>query len=211
VTKLLERKQIRPARAALQDILRRYPATPTAQEARSLLAQIPEEPVAAPGRAPGPTERGALPAGAPPAPPAAPRRYDPIAEALAGRERPNSRRPVIPESLQSSQVRGPGSSVAGSSLDEVRVVSAAFQESALTVSLEYVLASTHTRRVFLGAWMRGDSVSGRLGYTFAPMETGRGSAKLVLTGIPAGVSQLRVTFFEENGALFFTRDFTITK
>lgn len=217
--KLLDRQQIRPARAALQDILRRYPAAPAAQEARFLLAQIPEEPVAAPapGRksaaaVTGPAARNASPAtAASPASPATPRRYDPIAEALAGRQRPNAQRPVIPESLLSAQDRGPGSSAAASSLDDVRVVSAAYQGTALAVTVEYVLASAHSRRVFLGAWMRSDSVSGRLGYTFVPLETGRGTAKLVLTGIPEGVSQLRVTFFEENGALFFTRDFNISK
>ncbi len=43
------------------------------------------------------------------------------------------------------------------------------------------------------------------------MNTGRSNARLVLSGIPANVSLLRLAFFEDKGDLFFTRDFQISR
>jgi hypothetical protein len=79
------------------------------------------------------------------------------------------------------------------------------------VEIEYNLLSTHTRPVYLGAWMTDATVSRRLGYTAAPMSSGRATARVVLPGIPPTASNLRIVFFEEKGALFFTRDFVVSK
>lgn len=214
-TRMLDRKQTRQARALLQELMQRYPTTQAAAQARDLLPQIPDEPSPPPAR-PAASSRVAVapaPVAAPPAQPRTPpaaKREDPISEALAGRSRPTAQRPIIPDSLRGGQPGQPTAGVAAGP-DEVRVLSAAYQGNALVVEVEYTLRSAHARAVFLGAWMRSESVSGRLGYTFAPVNGGRGSARLVLSGIPANVSSLRLTLFEEKGDLFFTKDFMISR
>ncbi len=210
---MLDRKQTRQARTLLQELVEHYPATQAAAQARDLLPQIPDEPPPAPRR---PAEASQVAAtAAPPAPPRtapapAVKREDSVSEALAGRSRPTAQRPIIPDSLRAGQASQPGASVAAAP-DDVRVVSAAWQGQSLAVEVEYTLRSAHSRAVFLGAWMRSESVSGRLGYTFAPMNAGRGSTRLVLSGVPANVSLLRLAFFEEKGDLFFSRDFMISR
>jgi hypothetical protein len=120
--------------------------------------------------------------------------------------------PSIPSSLQSSQA-GPssGQGIKAALQDELRLLRATYESGQWTVEIEYNLLSTHTRPVYLGAWMTDATVSRRLGYTAAPMSSGRATARIVLPSVPPTASNLRIVFFEEKGALFFTRDFVITK
>lgn len=217
---LLRRKQMAPARAALEQIVQKYPDTDAAAQARDLLKQIPAptevahvSPPPAPAR-PAPVPRAERPAAqAPPPPPEETSGGKRVitTEDLAARKSPVTearKAPSIPASLQAAQVPAP-QSAATSVRDDVRLASATREQGQLVLMVDYVLASPHTRQVFLGAWMRDESVSRRLSYTATPMKAGRGSARVVLPGIPPNVTSLRVVFFEENGALFFTKDFTI--
>jgi hypothetical protein len=120
--------------------------------------------------------------------------------------------PSIPASLQSSQVGGSsGQGIKAALQDELRLLRTSYESGQWTVEVEYNLVTTHARSVYLGAWMTDPTVSRRLGYTAAPMSSGRATARIVLPSIPPTASNLRIVFFEDKGALFFTRDFVITK
>ncbi len=238
-TNLLSRNQTGPARHALQELIQKYPATRSARDARSLLPQIPDErqpaevaaarpPAAPPRERPAPSLPGVarLPGSvanqlrtpgnaAPPAEPEpeAGRRVF-TGEDLAGGRTPSVQRrtPSIPASLQSSQVPAAAAqSVKAAVQDELRLLKATYDSGGWTVEVEYNLISSHTRAVYLGAWMTDPTVSRRLGYTAAPMSSGRATARISLPGVPPGASNLRIVFFEDKGTLFFTKDFTITK
>jgi len=238
---LLERKQTAPARDALQDLARKYPNTKSAKEARALLSQVPEDrpaaqaaarPAVPPAREqaaaggakgvaakaaagkPAASGAGAAAASAEPAQAAQSRRVFTSDDLAAGRVSGSFRRaaPSIPASLQSSQV-GPssGQGVKAALQDELRLLRTSYESGQWTVEVEYNLVTTHARLVYLGAWMTDPTVSRRLGYTAAPMSSGRATARIVLPSIPPTASNLRIVFFEDKGALFFTRDFVITK
>jgi len=120
--------------------------------------------------------------------------------------------PSIPASLQSSQAgQSSGQGVKAALQDELRLLRTSYESGQWTVEVEYNLVTTHARPVYLGAWMTDATVSRRLGYTAAPMSSGRGTARIVLPSIPPTASNLRIVFFEDKGALFFTRDFVISK
>lgn len=233
---LLERRQMAAGRRALQQLVQKYPATRSAREARGLLEQIPQErepaelaaarpPAAAPWErvaSPAPVRRPAATGGTATAPGAAATPAEPEPETgrrvftsddLAGGRMPTlpRRTPSIPASLQSAQVGAPSQSVKAAALDELRLLKAGYESGQWTVEVEYNLVSSHTRPVYLGAWMTDQSVSRRLGYTAAPMASGRATARINLPGVPPTASNLRIVFFEDKGALFFTRDFTISK
>lgn len=228
---LLRRKQTAPARQALQELIQKYPRTKTAREARDLLVQIPEEPAQlAAARPPAPPVRERAAGAVAPAarggaatrrsepPPAEPQQTERAGRMItsddlaAGRlpSVPRRAAPSIPASLQSAQT-GAAQGVKAAVQDQLRLLRAAYDAGQWVVDVEYDLFSAHTRPVYLGAWMRDENVSRRLGYTAAPMTAGRSTARIVLPGVPPDASNLRVVFFEEKGALFFTRDFTITK
>jgi len=237
---LLQRKQTAAARGALQELAQKYPNTKSAREARALLSQIPEErpaaqaaarpavpparepaaATAAPGSAaaktaagkPAAPGAGAAAASAAPAQADQSRRVFTSDDLAAGRVSGSFRRaaPSIPSSLQSSQA-SPSQGIKAAVQDDLRLLRASYESGQWTVEIEYNLLSTHTRPVYLGAWMTDATVSRRLGYTAAPMSSGRATARVVLPGIPPTASNLRIVFFEEKGALFFTRDFVVSK
>ena len=157
---------------------------------------------------------GTAAASAEPAQAAQSRRVFTSDDLAAGRVSGSFRRaaPSIPASLQSSQV-GPssGQGVKAALQDELRLLRTSYESGQWTVEVEYNLVTTHARLVYLGAWMTDPTVSRRLGYTAAPMSSGRATARIVLPSIPPTASNLRIVFFEDKGALFFTRDFVITK
>jgi len=238
---LLERKQTAPGRDALQQLAQKYPNTKSAKEARALLSQIPEDrpaaqaaarPAVSPAReqAAAKGAKGSLAAKAAAGKPAASgagtaasavpaqaeqsRRVFTSDDLAAGRASGSFRRtaPSIPPSLQSSQVgASSGQGVKAALQDELRLLRTSYESGQWTVEVEYNLLTAHTRTVYLGAWMTDPTVSRRLGYTAAPMSSGRATARIVLPGIPPTASNLRIVFFEEKGALFFTRDFVISK
>ena len=237
---LLQRKQNAPARDALQDLARKYPNTNSAKEARALLARIPEDrpaaqaaarPAVPPAReqaaakgakgvtakaaAGKPAASGAGAAAAPAVPAQAEqsRRVFTSDDLAAGRASASVRRaPSIPPSLQSAQVgASSGQGIKAALQDELRLLRTSYESGQWTVEVEYNLLTAHSRPVYLGAWMTDATVSRRLGYTAAPMSSGRATARIVLPGIPPTASNLRIVFFEEKGALFFTRDFVISK
>jgi len=238
---LLQRKQTAPARQALQDLAQKYPNTKSAREGRALLSQIPEErqaaqaaarPAVPPAREPAaakgakggaaartaagkPAASGAgAAASAVPAQAEQSRRVftsdDLAAGRVSGATALRRTAPSIPPSLQSSQV-SPSQGVKAAVLDDLRLLRASYESGQWTVEVEYNLVSTHARPVYLGAWMTDATVSRRLGYTAAPMSSGRATARVVLPGVPPTASKLRVVFFEEKGALFFTRDLIVSK
>jgi hypothetical protein len=132
----------------------------------------------------------------------------------AGRVSGSFRRaaPSIPASLQTSQVgSSSGQGVKAALQDDLRLLRTSYESGQWTVEVEYNLVTTHSRPVYLGAWMTDPTVSRRLGYTAAPMSSGRATARIALPSIPPTASNLRIVFFEDKGALFFTRDFVITK
>lgn len=213
----LNRGQKQPARTLLQEIVRKYPGTDAAGQARDLLPQIPEE-AATQAAKPAAAEREArtaeparAPTAARPLDPRAPARSAPATQPPAPKPQPEARKPdsgkpEIPAWLQSSQ---PAATAV--TQDDVRVASASYEQGSLILNVNYLLATSHSKPVFLGAWMRDANVSRRLGYTATQMTPGQGAARIVLPGIPPNVSQLRVVFFEENGQLFFTKDFDLSK
>jgi hypothetical protein len=238
---LLQRKQTAPARDALQQLAQKYPNTKSAKEARALLSQIAEErpaaqaaahPAAPPAReqaavkgakggaaaktaAGKPAAAGAgTAAGSAAAQAEQSRRVFTSDDLAAGRLSGSVRKaaPSIPASLQSSQVgQSSGQGIKAALQDELRLLRTSYESGQWTVEVEYNLITTHARSVYLGAWMTDPTVSRRLGYTAAPMSSGRATARVVLPGVPPTASNLRIVFFEEKGALFFTRDFTISK
>jgi hypothetical protein len=220
---LLKRNQIAPARQALQELVQKYPQAKVTRDARYLLLQLPAEsggPLAAarpasPAPALGARAPAARTAAKPPVePPPEQERAGRVitSEDLAGGRVPIAprRTPSIPASLQSAQA-APVDSAKAAARDDVRLLAATYGSGQWVIDVEYDLASAHARQVYLGAWMRDETVSRRLGYAAAPMSSGRAAARVVLPGVPPNASNLRIVFFEDKGNLFFTRDFTISK
>ena len=211
-TNFLRRQDVTNGRAVLQDIVRRYPRTAAARDARSLLAQLPAD---------APVRRAEVPAGpmgragAPvvvPAPAEEEGRRVITGDDLRGGRSPATgprRTPQIPASLQGSTApRQPASAAAAR--DELRVASVIPEKGQLTLVVEYTLASAHSRPVYIGAWVQAGSISRNFGYS-KPVAPGSGSARLSLPGAGADVAALRIAFFEQGGAQFFVRDVVLKK
>jgi len=218
----LRRQQTVQARLVLQELVRKYPRSRVADDAREMLRQIPET-AATPAPQPPAVARATPPTAArQPAPEAsrAPEPSDPsrpgmiTTDDLAARRRGpllgERRTPAeLPASLQSSKPAAPVQSAAAAQ-DDARVISITPESGRVVVSVQYNLASQRQKPVYVGAWVLTGGAARYFGYS-SPISPGRGTTTVTLSGASPDFTNLRVAFFEVGGQRFFTKDLIIQK
>lgn len=217
----LRRQQTVEARLVLQELVRKYPRSRVANDARDLLRQIPETasapqpPVAARATAPPAATRQPAPdVSRAPQPSEEGRPGMITTDDLAARRRGpllgERRTPAeLPPSLQSSKPTAPVQSAAAAQ-DDARVISITPESGRVVVAVQYNLASQRQKPVYVGAWVLAGGAARHFGYS-SPISPGRGTTTVTLSGASPDFTNLRVAFFEVGGQRFFTKDLIIQK
>ena len=219
----LSKGQTTQARRTLQEIIRKYPQSRFAEDARDLLERIPE-PRPTPARGPAVVARSRR-SGAVSSSSRQRQTREPGADLsewkssvvttddlLEGRGTSRTARrrkqASIPPSLQAARtpaVQGARSA----SRDNVRLISVTRQPGKVVLLVQYHLATQHQRPVLVGAWVLSGGSAQNFGYNASPIAPGRGTATVTLSGVPPDLSRLRIAFLEQGGQRFFTKDLTV--
>lgn len=210
----LGNQELTQARAALQEIMQKYPRTQAGAQARDLLRQIPEQQISSAARNTQPSE-------AQPVRPAEPRTMRERLQAERASVRPSeagqpwqpaqnsapgAKRVIITPALEAARPQRPAESAILSPLDDVRVVGVTQEPGRLVLAVEYRLATQKFRPVYIGAWVQMGGASRYFGYSPAPVGIGTGTARVPLPGASPDLTSVRVSFFEHGGQRFFVKD-----
>ena len=221
----LSKGQSTQARRMLQEIIRKYPNSRFAEDARDLLERIPK-PRPAPARRPTVVARANSPSARTrrqaPGPVADPSESasegkrsvittDDLLEGRGGARITRRRKQIsIPPSLRAAQAR-PVRGASAAARNDVRLISATRQPGKVVLLVQYHLVSRHQRPVLVGAWALGGGSARNFGYSASPIAPGRGTTTVTLSGVSPNLSRLRIAFIEQGGQRFFTKDLTVPK